>query len=267
MNNTDDSYVRDGEFEGTRLDGEMVDDDSEEMKEEFDSFETESDDDMEDIESMGEPIVGPDPVTGEPQVEVILDPLIEKAAGAGEFLRGVLLHMGLSGRIAVTIRHGAIYLEIAGAEPGLVIGHRGQNLDALQHLVNRMVNRLSEDMIPVTVDSDDYRNRRNQQLSTMVRNIARQVLQTGEDVMTEPLTPSERRLLHIAAGQIRGLRTESFGEGFFQSIKISSTGFQPRSYQGNYRNMDHHQSGRRFAPEGNNHPRGFHQEKPIDDYE
>ena len=173
-------------------------------------------------------VLGPDPETDEPRIEIIVDPLISKAYAASDFLRGVMLRMGLSGRIATTIRHGAIYLEITGAEPGLVIGHRGQNLDALQHLVNRMVNKQSDNIVSVTVDSDEYRSRRHNQLEQMVRSIANEVMQNGSPIVTEPLTPSERRLFHIAADQLKGVHTESFGNGFFQPIKVSSAGVHPR---------------------------------------
>jgi predicted RNA-binding protein Jag len=168
-----------------------------------------------------EPVVGPDPETGEPRVEIVWDMLIARADEASKYLKGILLHMRLSGSISVTIQQGTIILNIQGAEPGLVIGHRGQNLDALQHLVNRMANNNAEDMIPITVDSDDYRHRRHQQLERMVHTIGREVSATGESIITEPLTPSERRVFHIAATRINGIRTSSFGDGFFQPIKVS----------------------------------------------
>lgn len=183
-------------------------------------------------------ILGPDPDTNEPRIEIIVDPVISKAFSASEFLRGVMLRMGLSGRIATTIRQGAIYLEITGAEPGLVIGHRGQNLDALQHLVNRMVNKQSENIVSVTVDSDEYRSRRHNQLEQMVRSIANDVMRDGSSIITEPLTPSERRLFHIAADELKGIHTESFGNGFFQPIRVSSASIHARE-AAHYRSNDH----------------------------
>ncbi len=165
-------------------------------------------------------ILEPDPDTGEPRVEILIDPTLEKAYQASEYLKGVLLNMGLSGRIATTIRLGSVYLEILGAEPGLVIGHRGQNLDALQHLVNRMVNRTTDNLIPVTVDSDNYRDRRHQQLEKMVNSYCHEVLDNGRSEITDPMTPSERRLFHIAANRFKGIKTISFGSGFFQPIKV-----------------------------------------------
>ena len=165
-------------------------------------------------------ILGADPVTGEPRIEILVDQTINRAFSASESLKGVLLRMGLSGRIAVNIRHGSIHLEILGAEPGLVIGHRGQNLDALQHLINRMVNKDSDDLVPVTVDADNYRIRRHQQLEKLVRSVSREVLDSGKTIITDPMTPSERRLFHIAANKVRGVRTTSFGNGFFQPIKV-----------------------------------------------
>lgn len=161
-----------------------------------------------------------DPITGKPKIEILIDQTISRAFTASEYLKGVLLRMGLSGRIAVNIRHGSIHLEILGAEPGLVIGHRGQNLDALQHIINRMVNKDTDDLVPVTVDADNYRGRRLQQLEKLVRSVCREVLDYGKTVVTEPMTPSERRLFHIAANRIHGVRTSSFGSGFFQPIKV-----------------------------------------------
>ncbi len=166
------------------------------------------------------PVLGADPVTGEPRIEILVDQTINRAFSASEYLKGILLRMRLSGRIAVNVRHSSVHLEILGAEPGLVIGHRGQNLDALQHLINRMVNKDSDDLVPVTVDADNYRVRRHQQLEKLVRSVSREVLDSGKTIITDPMTPSERRLFHIAANKVRGVRTTSFGNGFFQPIKV-----------------------------------------------
>jgi len=164
--------------------------------------------------------LGPDPETGEPRVEIIMDILVSKTFDASDYLKGLLLRMGLSCRIATTIRDDSVHLNIIGAEQGLIIGHRGQNLDALQHLVNRMVNKNSEEMVPVTVDSDGYRDRRYQQLELMVHAISSEVTASNKPIITDPLTPSERRLFHIAASRIKGIRTSSFGDGFFQPIRV-----------------------------------------------
>ncbi len=180
-------------------------------------------------------IPGPDPVTGDPRVEIVMDQRIIHAQKASESLKGILIRMGLSGRISVKVMQDSIYLNIQGAEPGLVIGHRGQNLDALQHVVNRMVNNKIKEMIPVTVDSDDYRHRRHQQLERMVYNIGKEVSATGEPVVTEPLTPSERRVFHIAATRLNGIRTASFGDGFFQPIRVfPGPVYRPANHYSNF---------------------------------
>jgi spoIIIJ-associated protein len=171
-------------------------------------------------DSVENQVPGADPVTGEPCIEILIDQTITRAFSASEYLKGILIRMGLSGRIAVTVRHGSVHLEILGAEPGLVIGHRGQNLDALQHLVNRMVNNDTEDLVPVTVDADNYRGRRLQQLEKLVRSLSRDVIDSGKTIVTDPMTPSERRLFHMSANKVRGIRTTSFGSGFFQPIKV-----------------------------------------------
>jgi spoIIIJ-associated protein len=204
------------EFWGNRE--SFLEDFEEKMKlEEFSG--TEVMDDVEERRNMQEPVSAAGEEETDP-VELIIDPLVEKTRLAGEYLRGILMHMGLEARIIVEIKGRSIHIDIEGAEPGLVIGHRGQNLDALQHLVNRLINPGSDDMIPVTVDSDDYRKRRSNQLEHMVRQITKDVLSSGEEIVTDPMTPSERRLFHIAASHIRGIRTESFGNGFFQPIRV-----------------------------------------------
>ena len=164
--------------------------------------------------------LGPDPESGIAQVEVSIDPIFEKVKEAAAALKGILIRMNLSGRINATIKKDTIYLEIKSSEPGLIIGHRGQNLDALQHLVNRIVNNSNNEIVPITVDADDYRDRRFQQLTQMVSSAVDEVSATGKTVLTEPLTPSERRLFHMTAGDIGGVRTISFGSGFFQPIKV-----------------------------------------------
>jgi len=192
--------------------------DDDEM-DEFDAYDYDHEDGSV-YEASSIPVLSPDPVTGQPRIEILIDNTISRAFDASEYLKGVLLRMGLSGRIAVNIRHGSIHLEILGAEPGLVIGHRGQNLDALQHLINRMVNKDSDDLVPITVDADNYRVRRHQQLEKLVKTVSREVIDVGKAIVTDPMTPSERRLFHIAANKVRGVRTTSFGSGFFQPIKV-----------------------------------------------
>ena len=210
-------------------------------------------------ELPGEDVLEADPLTGEPRVEVIIDTTIHRAFEASKYLQGVLLKMNLSGRIEVTVRHGTVHLEILGAEPGLVIGHRGQNLDALQHLVNRMANKDSENLVPITVDADNYRVRRHQQLERMVKSVSREVLDSGKAIITDPMTPSERRLFHIAANKIRGVRTTSFGSGFFQPIKVFPAHLSGHSY---YQDQESNGSG------GRNY-RGYVEEygDPISDLE
>ncbi|MBN1552300.1 KH domain-containing protein [bacterium] len=223
MDNTkDDSYQYD---ENSDANGNYSDSD-----EEYFILEDTGDNDF----PVSDDILGPDPGSGTPRVEIMMDPLFDTARDAADFLQGTLLRMGLSGRVAVSFRPGSVYLNITGAEPGLVIGHRGQNLDALQHLVNRAVNKNTNELTPVTVDSDDYRTRRLQQVERMAHSIIREVSDSGESIVTEPLTPSERRLFHIAANRARGIKTASLGDGFFQPIRVVPS-FNSRQSHANFR--------------------------------
>ncbi len=122
-----------------------------------------------------------------------------------------------------------ILLDIVGDESGLLIGRRGQTLDALQYLTNKMVGkaRTGAGGAPgerIVVDASGYRERRAESLDEMARRMAAKVRNTGKAISVDPLPPAERRLLHIALENEPGVRTESRGEGEYRRLRIMPTG-------------------------------------------
>jgi spoIIIJ-associated protein len=133
---------------------------------------------------------------------------------ATEALAGVLSRMGLP-ELHVTAEDaedGACLLSVAG--PGAEELARPALLDALQYLVNRMVSRPDAAEGPrVYIDAAGYRQRRGEELKETARRLAEEVRRTGRAVSAGRLTPSERRLVHLAVAEEQGVTTRSEGEG------------------------------------------------------
>lgn len=143
-----------------------------------------------------------------------------KAEEAMEFLAGVLLRMGLSTRVTVREDDEQIVLDIQGADAGRAIGKKGQTLDALQFLVNKVVNRFPESRRYIVVDSGDYRERHDASLVSLARREAKRAVEMGRVVTLEPMPARDRRLIHLSLAKFPGVSTKSNGEGIGRRIQI-----------------------------------------------
>ena len=95
---------------------------------------------------------------------------------------------------------------------GLIIGRRGQTLDALQYLVNIVANRGAETRHRFILDAGGFRERRRKTLQELADRLARQVLRTGKEVKLEPMSPADRKVIHTRIQTVEGLTTYSEGE-------------------------------------------------------
>jgi len=132
---------------------------------------------------------------------------------AEEFLMGILDRMGIEARLTARQTEEGIAITIDGDRDGIIIGKRGQTLDALQYVTNRYVQRDQIKKVRVVLDCEGYRRRREQIITRMAQNIARRVKRTGKPIAAQPMDSSERRLFHLALKGDRDLSTESRGEG------------------------------------------------------
>ncbi len=137
-----------------------------------------------------------------------------KLARAREFLREVTRRMGAAGHVETRRVEPDLYaLNLVSQEAGLVIGRRGQTLDALQYLVNMVANRAVEGpWVRFVLDAGEYRRRREGILRSMALRAARQVRQNGRSVALEPMNPLERRVVHLALRDDPAVMTRSEGE-------------------------------------------------------
>jgi spoIIIJ-associated protein len=156
-----------------------------------------------------------------PELPREVKPLIPvKASEAGtpegitqDFLQQLTGLMGMQINVAVSTQDdGHIYVQLDGDPQGILIGRRGETLDALQYLTSLKVNRGREEYIRVTLDSEGYRQKREEALIRLANRMANRVRKTGRRVNMEPMNPYERRIFHSALQAIPGIATHSEGE-------------------------------------------------------
>ena len=115
---------------------------------------------------------------------------------------------------------GSMTFEIEGQDAGLLIGRRGETLQSLQFLIRMVTNRQLGRKACVVIDIEDYRERRVQMLRRLARRMAGRVGSSGREDSLEPMSPAERRIVHMALAGHPEVRTESEGEGNQRRVVI-----------------------------------------------
>lgn len=136
-----------------------------------------------------------------------------------EFVKGLLEKMGLDCTAAVRDLPGkdaGKLIDISGSDAGVLIGHHGETLDALQYLTNLAANKREEeeesrDYCRITVDVENYREKREETLRSLARRMASRVLKYKKSLTLEPMNPYERRIIHSEIQKIDGVSTNSIG--------------------------------------------------------
>ena len=145
----------------------------------------------------------------------------EKAEKAQEVLQGLI--GWLSEQATVEIKEETserILLEIHGDKTGLLIGKRGQTLDALQFLANKMVNRSRDTAKRIEVDMEQYRKRREQSLRNMAVRLGQKVKKKRKPITIEAMNAHDRRIIHLTLKNDRALETKSVGKGEMRKLVI-----------------------------------------------
>lgn len=136
----------------------------------------------------------------------------EAVEAAKSFLLDVLNEMGIRASIEQHESDGMLVFEISGNDLGMVIGRRGQTLDALQTIVNVYVNRISRDHLRILLDAEKFRERRKKTLQDLSLRLANQVVRTRKEVVLEPMPANERRIIHYQLQHHPKVKTISRGE-------------------------------------------------------
>ncbi len=134
------------------------------------------------------------------------------AIRAEEFLKNVTSMMGLEVSLDIQENEEAMLINMQGDNQGILIGHRGETLDALQYLTSLQVNKGGKEYRRVTLDTEGYRAKREQTLIALAGRMANKVQKSGRRMMLEPMNPYERRILHATLQDNPYVTTHSEGE-------------------------------------------------------
>ncbi len=131
---------------------------------------------------------------------------------ATNYLSEILKNMGINCTIESILTKETLTLDVSGEDMALVIGRRGQTLDALQYLVSLVVNKGHEDYLRVVLDTENYRSKREASLVKLANKLAYKAKKFRKDIILEPMNPYERRIIHASLQGHKHVSTRSEGE-------------------------------------------------------
>lgn len=129
-----------------------------------------------------------------------------------EFLSGLIKEIGINGTVKAIENEDGMLVNIEGEDMGMLIGHRGETLDAIQYLASLVYNKDKKDYHRVTVDTENYRKKREKVLIRLAEKTAARAIRTGHKVSLEAMNPFERRVIHYALQNNDKVQTYSEGE-------------------------------------------------------
>lgn len=139
-------------------------------------------------------------------------------------LEDLIEHMDLDVDVAIRDDEERVVLDVTGPDSGRAIGKKGQTLDALQFLVNKIVNRFPDGRRHIIVDSGDYRDRHDKGLVSMARREAKRAVNEDKVVTLQPMSARDRRVIHLSLAKFEGVSTASEGQGLSRRIQIIPAG-------------------------------------------
>lgn len=138
-----------------------------------------------------------------------------------KFLDEICRHMGLDPYVEINQGANNCYnVSMSGSDMGIMIGRRGDTLDAIQFLSNLNINRKTDYKVKVIIDIEGYREKRAGSLDTLARKMANKALKIKRKVVLEPMSPQERRIIHLALQDDNRITTFSEGEEPYRRIVI-----------------------------------------------
>jgi len=151
--------------------------------------------------------------------EAVLPPR-EMRDKACAMLKEILQRMNIEAVPSCDIHDGEAVITVTGGPVNLLIGHRGQTLDALEYLLNRMVTRNEEGEARFVLDTEGYRERRRKSLESLALHLGERVKRRRKTVTLSPLSPRDRRIIHLALQGDPLVTTKSMGRGYFRRLSI-----------------------------------------------
>ena len=144
----------------------------------------------------------------------------ETGENACQILSETLRLMGVETPVSFDVRGTEAVINLADTVDGLLIGRKGQTLDALEYLLNRMVARGEEEEAHLILDAEGYRKRRRQSLESLALRLSERAKRRRKTVTLNPLSPRDRRVVHLALEDDPLVVTKSMGRGYFRRLSI-----------------------------------------------
>ncbi len=142
------------------------------------------------------------------------------ALQAKDVLEEILKYINVPAVVEPTTKNGHVWLNIISSGSGLLIGKKGQTLDAIQHLVSRIVSKKSGHSVPIVVDTENYRSRREQSLIELAKKLGERVKKSNRPITTAPMSIQDRKIIHLALKDDPYVKTKSKGEGNIKRVVI-----------------------------------------------
>jgi spoIIIJ-associated protein len=152
---------------------------------------------------------------------------------AKQILEDLLVRMGMQATVDIKESGNApdngeeanpVILNVVGDDLGVLIGRRGQTIDAVQYLVRLILSRKTRSKVPIMVDVEDYKQHRYDDLRTLAMNVGSQVKARKTSIRLEPMTAFERRIIHMTLANDPEVATESIGEGESRKVVVMPKG-------------------------------------------
>lgn len=137
-----------------------------------------------------------------------------------EALQKIVDFISTDAVISVNHNDGNLVYEVSGGETAVLIGKRGQTLEAMQYLVEKIINKQNEQRVRVQVDIEGYLQKQRQRLENLALRLSEKVKKTGKPVTVGQFNAHDRRVIHVALKEDREVRTHSVGEGYYRKLKI-----------------------------------------------
>jgi spoIIIJ-associated protein len=157
----------------------------------------------------------------------------EQAGEARDVLQEILRHIVDDGEVVVRESPDLVQLNIMGQNAGLIIGRKGQTLEALQHVLVKIMTQRKRTLDKVIViDAENYRQRRREMLERMARKLKKEAQADRRPVYVEPMSAFERRIIHLTLSKDRDVYTKSVGMGSGRQVVIVPRGYRGEDFDG-----------------------------------
>lgn len=186
----------------------------------------------------------------------------EARVDAVNFVSGILEDMGIKGEVKGYKLADRLHIQIESDSGGLLIGRKGETLEALQYLTDLAINRKLETRIRIVLDTENYRDRKRHRVIDMAKEAAKDAIRTRRSVALPPMNPAERRIVHTALAGDTRLTTKSEGEGNRRRVVVHPAGAKAPSKKGGGRGGFHKGGGGGGRDRGGD--RGGHHDRDRD---